>query len=530
MKVIIADDEIHICSLLKHLIQWEELGLSLLGVFNEGRSVLAQFEKEPADILICDIEMPGMNGIDLIEQVRNAAPDCQFVIVSGFRNFEYARNAMHLGVTHYLLKPIDKTELNKTLHAVISKSQQSGDIQTLLSNTAARQDLFNLLNACLSPGDMASVNKSYGFHFTAGAFNCIKAVFSGVDAEADVLPQLARLFRKSLRARLESFCSEVEFFKASPVSECILINYPRQEGILMNSLLDNIFHEILVELGGRSQSRCYLGIGKRVENTAELNKSFETAVSALNWRFVQPEKRVFYADFQNAPKAAGTKNLLTLEERHSLRQIIESIQPNQASRWVDDLFKKNEKIFTENPNLIRDWYDTTIDLLITAFDELNVPIGDKNGFRQTAAIAFDNSLTLQSLKRSTGGIIAREITRRLIEKQLNASAYVQQIKNYIQKNYAQKITLEIIAEVLHLTPVYLSIIFKNETGMNYSRYLTLVRMDKAKELLKRCDRNLTQISNEVGYDSTNYFTRLFKEVTGIKPSEYRRLHQRDIGN
>jgi len=267
-----------------------------------------------------------------------------------------------------------------------------------------------------------------------------------------------------------------------------------------------------------------------VENTAELNKSFETAVSALNWRFVQPEKRVFYADFQNAPKAVGTKNLLTLEERHSLRQIIESIQPNQAGRWVDDLFKKNEKIFTENPNLIRDWYDTTIDLLITAFDELNVPIGDKNGFRQTAAIAFDNSLTLQSLKRSTGGIIAREITRRLIEKQLNASAYVQQIKNYIQKNYAQKITLEIIAEVLHLTPVYLSIIFKNETGMNYSRYLTLVRMDKAKELLKRCDRNLTQISNEVGYDSTNYFTRLFKEVTGIKPSEYRRLHQRDIGN
>ena len=532
MKVIIADDEIHICSLLRHVIDWNGLGITLMGVFNDGQSVLSQITKEPADIVICDIEMPGMNGIELIEQVKRITPNCQFVIISGFRNFEYAQSAMQYGVTHYLLKPIDDAELNRVLRAVVDKSHQSNDIHNLLRENSARQEFFNLLQTNASVANTEYVNKSYSYHFKVGKYNLIKVIFTNVDVNSNVLPQLVKMFRERLRSKIEIFCVDVELYTVSPVSVYALINYPYplQKGVSMNSLLDDIFHSILVELGGLTQSRCYIGVGVTVDDISGIRDSLESAERIVNRRFLSPEKRTFYADFVQENSDHKTSIRFEMEDRHHMLQIMESILPEQAARWVNELFRKNEKGFTQQPHLIRSFFISVVDLLISAFDDLGVPINDKAAFRNNSTIVFDNSASLEAVKHNLAGIISREIIRRLVDKQLNATAYVQQIKNYIQKNYARKITLEIIAEELHVSPVYLSITFKNATGMNYSRYLTLVRMDKAKELLKRCDLNLTQIAHAVGYDSTNYFTNLFYKVTGLKASEYRRLHQQDIGD
>lgn len=110
------------------------------------------------------------------------------------------------------------------------------------------------------------------------------------------------------------------------------------------------------------------------------------------------------------------------------------------------------------------------------------------------------------------------------------SAYAQQAKGYIDRHYMENITLEIIAGQLNINPTYLSVVFKNEMKMNYSKYLTMVRMEKAKELLRQCDKNLTQVAHVVGYDRTAYFSNVFKLYAGIKPTEYQRLHQHGIGD
>ena len=125
MKVLIADDEVYICSLIRHLIDWEGLGLTLVGTFGNGDEVMAYLERDQADILICDIEMPGMNGLALMEQLSREHPEIQLVVISGYRNFEYALSALKYGAVNYLLKPLDQKSLNDVLRAIVTKSQQN---------------------------------------------------------------------------------------------------------------------------------------------------------------------------------------------------------------------------------------------------------------------------------------------------------------------------------------------------------------------------------------------------------------------
>ena len=125
MKVLIADDEPHICTLLKYLIQWEQLGLTLAGTFYGGDEVLSYLEHNTADILLCDIEMPGVNGLELMRELAVKAPELKVILVSGFRNFEYVRTALQYGACNYLLKPIDEKELNSVLRDVVSSVEKS---------------------------------------------------------------------------------------------------------------------------------------------------------------------------------------------------------------------------------------------------------------------------------------------------------------------------------------------------------------------------------------------------------------------
>ncbi|MDR2078097.1 MAG: response regulator, partial [Treponema sp.] len=168
MKVAIVDDEIHICSLIRHIIKWEELGLSLMNVFLNGEDVLAHFEKEAADILICDIEMPGLSGTELIRRISEKYPQCRCVVISGFRNFEYAQAAMQYGVNHYLLKPIDAEELNTALRSITENSQTEPTMDRAINEQSIRLGLVDFLLENPEPCSLSDINKNYHYHMRSG--------------------------------------------------------------------------------------------------------------------------------------------------------------------------------------------------------------------------------------------------------------------------------------------------------------------------------------------------------------------------
>lgn len=523
MKVVIADDEVHICSLVKHLIDWDGLGLTLSGVCHNGSDVLAHFEREPADILICDIEMPGMSGNDLIREISGRYPACKCMVISGFRVFEYARAAMQYGVTKYLLKPINGEELNAALRELVSDERTGQGLSNSIGEQTVRFGLVDLLESGLESETVRSVNQKYHYKFSPGMFRVVKAVFTDIDVHSEDLPRVMRIFTESLRQKLADFCTETEIFRISALSAIILVNYDPET--FLPQVLDHILRSTLVELGGKTQCKCCFGVGVAVGRIEELRLSWQSAKKAVCGRIADENRQTFYAKGADSAAAAA----LSAQERQELVNCIEAIDIQGIKKWADDSFSARAKLFLAQPHCAFEFCFLAVDLMLVTFDDLNVSIPDKDALRKNAEMLFDSCGTLAALQERLTAAIVGEVAKRLHEKQQNIAVYAQQAKNYIDKHYQGAITLELIAEKLHISPVYLSVVFKSEIGMNYSKYLSLVRVNKAKELLKSCDMNLSQIANAVGYDSTTYFSSLFRKLVGIKPLEYRRLYQHNIG-
>lgn len=530
MKVIIADDEIYICSLIRHVVAWEKLGLQLLGVFSNGNDVLAQFEIEPADILICDIEMPGMSGTELIRRLSESYATCKCIVISGFRNFEYARLAMQYGVTHYLLKPIDGDELNAVLKSIVDNSHVSPSAPHSISEQNIRLSLADvlLLGEPLQP--LALLNAKYHYHMQEGTFHVISAVFTDIDIQSDFLPKAMSIFTDILKQKLMDFCYDVEVFRLLSVSAMVLVNYERGKPNLTHSMLDAALRETLTELGGKTQCRCFFGVGTSVETIGRIQESLQTSLCAVCNRFEGQNRQIYYAEFLERKADAQPLPEISLQDRQTFAGFVEAINTAGIDEWTKALFARQRREFEKTPRHAFTFCQTVVERMLSIFDQLKVPVGNKEAFRKQAEARFCACSSFEGLRKVLACVIQEEMDQHLAEKQQNMTVYAQQAMNYMDKHYAETITLELIAEKLHISPVHLSVVFKRETGMNYSKYLAGVRVEKSKTLLKQPNMNLSQVANAVGYDSTNYFSNLFRKHTGLKPSEYRRLHQQDIGD
>ncbi|GHT78884.1 hypothetical protein FACS1894130_06290 [Spirochaetia bacterium] len=526
MKVIIADDEVHICSLIKHEIRWDELGISFLGMFHNGNDVITQFEKEPADILICDIEMPGKTGIELFEHISVHYPRCKCIVISGFRNFEYARSAMSFGVNHYLLKPIDGEELNSVLKSIVENSVPS-PVLPAFSEQTIRGGLIDYINSSSRKLTLTEINNRFRFHFKETEFLAIKTVFTDIDGNSDFLPKVITVFTKSIRTKLDDFCIDSEIFHLSLVSMLLVLNYPTSEMGVIRMMLEKALYDTLVTIGGLTQCKVYFGVGTPVRHVNALNDSVQTAGRIVNERFKEPDKQVFYSG--DTPSAAARVYGLTHEEKHEIANLIESVDTAGITSWLAKYMEAKKTLLLENTQNVSSFFHEVVEILIGTLHDLDVLVEDRDVLVRRTDALLDNCNSLAAVRRSLTTVIGEQVTRHLAHKKQNMLVYVQQAKNYICKHYAEAISLETIADRLNISPVYLSLVFKSEAGMNYSKYLASVRIERSKELLRNCNMNLTQIANSVGYWSTNYFSNLFLKLTGLKPSEYRRLHQSDIG-
>lgn len=529
MKVMIADDEAHICSLIKHLINWKELNLEFAGFFANGIEVLDFFEDQTADVLICDIEMPGMNGIELMAKLSQIKPELKIIVISGFRNFEYAHNAMKYGVTNYLLKPIDEKELNEVLESITTSSKKEEYTDTAISKASERLQLIEILNGTQAAGDLKSVNAKYHYEFREGMFNVIKVVFSGVDSNSEYMALTMKMFTDILRPKLADFCYDSEFFRVNAASMYVILNYPADKTRAVQTTLGSMLQNTIIELGCKTQSKCFIGVGISEETFKDVVKSYKFAKNMVCERLVNSSKRIFYAEFVNGRYFETESEYISQSEKRTLHRIVEGIDFNEAALWVKRLFAANEKKLLARPWLAFEYCARILELLFSILDDMEISLVDKEIIIQQKKLILHACESVDEVERIMTDIVVGQIKEKLTEKIKNTSVYVQQAKNYIERNYDKTVTLEKMASELHINPTYLSIVFKNETNINYSKYLTMVRMEKAKELLKDCSKNLTQVANAVGYDRTSYFSKLFKKYTGLKPNEYQRLHQHDIG-
>jgi len=531
MKVLIADDELNICKLIKNLVDWDTLGLELLGFACNGNETCDMIAAHMPDIVITDIRMPGKNGLEIIKECTEQGFNVQFIIVSGHAEFDYARQAIRYGVNDFLLKPVNHDELIEVLERVIARVSDAGEDSRTMKETLenSRTVLRNSLLLSLYYRDFNSRNKSietlnseFCFDFKTGLFMPAVVKLHVLDKQGkhakNMLSQMKAIIEKELQAISSDFC-----VCEKGLSLLCLFNFSEHQINEFQIALQYALDLLLNLIAPYDLYQLVMGTGESVRLPKELQASFSQAVCACDSRLCLGGNRMISGAGMDTRLLNSA--LISIEEPNRIL--------NPAIEMLDtECFRAlfREEFLRQMPDMAL--YPYSINAYIRRFaaallrDIAAVHKVSDNELRNKSSI-LENVLKSQSLNEAIN-----ELENRFcgLLEQIQAVSpgrkAVKIVKSYIEQNFNQRIRLEDAAEKVFLSPAYLGILFKHETGQNFSDYLIAVRIEKAKEMLKDIRFNINEISENVGYKDTRYFSKLFKGIVGVKPSQYRQMFAR----
>lgn len=534
LGVLIVDDEVSICRLIRFLIPWETLGLELVDVVYDGFAAMDVLKTGKVDILITDAKMPGCDGIELIRWCLENDIAVKAIVISGFRQFEYAHGAIRYGADAYILKPVNQEELVAALRNIIndrSQLENTDQMKKLLDqNRGSLKDYFadtylgdQVQTPVSSPVSTASINEKYQMNFVDGIFQMLYFKVSIRDNEGVEEESLADIVKAAVSGFFDRMsCEHIESGIRGGIG--CFINYPAADRDLMAAAMEQLYDLLKSRLDVYTSVFLDIGIDKAQTQIAHIRDCRKTAVEAAYYRLRDPLKHIFYyEDYTYVPVAV--ERIFTKE----LRELAVNAVMDGNSAGLRDVLFKCRTNFKQIPNyspasvydFMEDFSDTVVSQVssMSVVDSARVSVLREKLWRD-GSCASGESEVWQALDTFAVAIL------RLFEdaRDCGQNRPVQLAKQYIDGHFAEQMTLEDVAEAVHLNPKYLCSVFRQEAGLGYSDYVTAKRMEYASQLLRRTRMTVADIAVKCGYQDVKYFTRLFKKRVGIKPSEYRRIY------
>lgn len=525
LKLMIADDEKWVRTTIKSIIPFEKLNLTLSCEAANGIEALELCRRHEPDILLTDIKMPGLTGLELIKEAQNALPGLKIIIISGYGDFEYAKTAMKYGITDYLLKPVDERELEQVLERIGNeiaereRLKKEKDAEARQYKKAIPVMCESLLNQVISQNNMTSeriINElqKYNINFHNDSFTVIVTApdldIKSVDCRSTA-DYCRTVVKRLMKRYLKAITFPLEHDKAVLVS-------------IINGFVDKEAAARVFRLGNRLLSkRRSLSVSSGVSGTAHkacmLNELYRHASEALEARFWRGAGTLAFHMPGNMP---DDFNLALAEE--TLNKIVLNLKLsniNTAISYVENTMRSLNR--NMRPELIKEFFWQLIQSVIILLN-IQVPF-----IRHETVVAgihpYDRirgALFLESLEENVKDLLKHvfdfyhdknpQINNNLVEK----------AKKIIEGNFAGDISLEQVARQVHLSPAYLSELFKRETGMSFIDYKTVIRIEQAKKLLMLPSANIHEVSGKVGYSDPKYFSKLFKKITGKTILQYRK--------
>lgn len=536
IKVIIADDEPRVISLIESLIDWKALNLEVVGTANDGVEALQLVKQHSPSVVITDIRMPGYDAIQLIEKINEFKKDTNIVIISGYRYFEYAHSAIKYGVSDYLLKPIKKADLERTLKKIVDKihlsqaeeTQQQRNQQVInnakekLKKDFMLDVLFNdLEDNVVKKYTLEQLNLEYGLNLKPGLFNIfiIKVDYLSLDTMTDYTEILGKKTNEFCLKYLSKHCQEMIMYQSSK-GIVLIINYQDDKNV--KNAIKNIHKELLATRYLFGPVNVTIGVGKVLDDISNIKQSANSAISAIDNRIIDGHNRII--TYQCEKKVAIIYNVVTYDFMSQLEKHIEVLDVEHVGSWFNKLYDKLSK---NNRLTGEDVYECTKDIydhFNIARKKINIVIDDEKTFFKEYDKVINNSSTLEVLITNIKAYLLNILNQHLTNKEQEELKPIREAKKYIQQNYMIHITLETVANHIGFNSAYFSSLFKEKTGKNFSAYLLEMRIEGAKELLKETNQDVASIAEMVGYSDSKYFSKQFKKVTGLKPSEYRKLY------
>lgn len=530
LKVFLAEDEFIIREGIKNNIDWQDHGYEFCGEASDGELAFPLIQKTRPDILITDIKMPFVDGLALSRLVKRELPETEIIILSGYEEFDYAKEAIQIGVARYLLKPINGETLLQEIDSVaeiILGKQKEKEIrekyQKEMEENSLRDqmDLFqHLVTGDCSMEELLSVADKLDLKIMAPWYSIVLLKiqsmkhdyeeYSGsivvVDERIAKLaePEHVLIFDRALEGR-------AFLFKAD--SEDELLAYQKE-----------YLGDVKEVLSGYVNLRYFGGIGTPVNRLREIPASFEDASHAFAHRYLVAESCILDSRLLMQEGAVEQEDFRISAvnpeqiDRTKMQEFLRTGDLDEVVYFVDEFFGKldggamKSRIFRQY--ITMDAYFSIVDFLKGL------------GLQKDEIEAPDQDSSILQDEKSAMDYIVRILDKALVLREKKASSryedVVSEVIHYIENNYAQEeLSLNLLASHVNFSPNHLSMIFSQQTGQTLIRYLTDYRMNRAKELLRCSSKKSSVISMEVGYKDPHYFSYLFKKTQGMTPTQYR---------
>lgn len=531
IKVFLVEDEVIIRSGVKKSINWEQEGYEFVGEASDGELAYPMILKEKPDILITDIRMPFMDGLELSRLVKKELPDIKILILSGYDEFEYAKKAIKIGVTEYLLKPISAAKLTEVLNAVAETIRQENEEKNLLETYFAemrenterdKMRLFEkLLMGDLSMGEILEAGERFGMNLGA---SCYKIVLFKI---------LANLENHVYAEQMVDACSSVE--QAASMMEGVYVFQRGVEGWAflltaqdeksMEESAKILYQNLKQAMKNYTQLEYFGGIGSTVPRIRSLKQSFREADRAFAARFVEEANQIIsQKEFEKSQMEEGLKMQGVVQigkSREMLQKFLSNGTREEVKAFSDAYISRIEE---ENirSTMVRQYVVIDVCIVILSFCER---ISSANRLQEEAEELqkmMQKIHSLSEIKKYVVRLLNEAIELRDAESGRRYSDLIAAAKKEIENHYmTEEISLNTVAISVGMSPSYFSSIFSKKAGKTFVEYLTEVRIEKAKEFLMCSSMKTSEIGYEVGYKDPHYFSYIFKKVQGCSPKEYR---------
>jgi two-component system, response regulator YesN len=525
-SLLIVEDEEAIKQKLMGNVVWEQYGFKpVLGACN-GREALAILEKTTVDIMITDIQMPKMNGIELIKEVKKRNYLMKIIVISGFAEFEYAQESIKLNVADYLLKPFASRRLLEVVLRLTEQIKQEqaekSELQELRENLhknmeALREKFFmNLLNHNMASIDMVGELKFLGLEslvdipYQVVVMEVPEGLLREANEEEKYLLNLQ--FINQVKRLLEG--GDYQYFLVNQLRNQMTVIFfaPDQE-------LPVHLEEYLTQLQLGLKQSIIIGVGGKYHGFRDLSISFHEAKLALQYRYIHGSNRVFAISDVNLDNPNYHKYFYYLHQN----RIFDDLRVGAYSAIHEDIkaFIREMRSSNMNPESLRIIASNLILLTYTTLNELGYNLSD---LFETAFLPLVDVNQTESLDELENFLVDffEKINVYASQKRISLNqSLVDEIQRLMDENYAADITLSGMANQYKISPGYLSLLFTERTGQNFIEYLTEKRIKKARELLKHTDMKIYEIAAAIGYNDSYYFSNCFKKVVGVPPSEFR---------
>lgn len=545
LKIFLAEDEVVVRETIKRMIPWEELGFELVGEAADGEMALPLLLRQQPDLLITDIKMPFMDGLTLARLAKKEIPGLKVVILSGYDDFNYAKRAIGIGVEDYLLKPITKNALIERLSEIRSRYEHEKtqkeyyekfqrEMQAYEKNSS--RDFFEALVG--GSMDMMEVYKraeKLGLDIVAEAYNVLIFTMNCDEDFSRQRDEYSSWEAESLEL-LENFFaghSSAMLFRSNIFSYGVLLKGQR-ETIEENTraCVDEI-RKILSRQDGRRE--WFLAVGQSVERLSQIQKSYHTASRAFSQRYLYDENILYYDEMETMEHPGGQAET---EDNAYLQKVdVNALNPAILQKFLSNGLQE------ETENFVKDYFyaigqEPMESLVFRNYVILNVRFSvisfikglgcDTNEMESadTEEVLAESGKNMESAIAYAKKMISQAIEIRDQNSGNKNRSILKTAVDFIDSHYMdEEISLNTVANVANVSSNHFSALFSQNMGQTFIEYLTTLRMNKAKELLRCTGMRSSEIAGEIGYKDAHYFSYLFKKTQGMTPSDYRKARE-----